>query len=261
MKNNRNNIIVPDDSSNTKARLTGILESFSAFDTDMKIGTRQRREKNEHRISQLTAELTRLEKMLNVEIKRRIELNKSVQSWTEGEIEKVTSTFRDMITERSDAIQGRLTQIVQKIDSLESKFDVEMARVPVDIARRTEELTAMLVSFETKFEEERKSRLEREGRILKQLSDHEQEAERELETERSAREATHAELRRILDDNIRSRLKGDERFQSLVAEELAGLKNAVQHEQQVRASEDDEIVDALNRYTTKLQTSLRIINS
>lgn len=66
-------------STSTKARLNDILESFHAFDSDMKTGTRVRRENDEHRIAQLTAELTRLEKTLNQEIKRRIEMNKSVQ--------------------------------------------------------------------------------------------------------------------------------------------------------------------------------------
>ena len=68
-----------EDSNSTKARLNGILESFHAFDSDMKTGTRVRRENDEHRIAQLTAELTRLEKTLNQEIKRRVEMNKSVQ--------------------------------------------------------------------------------------------------------------------------------------------------------------------------------------
>lgn len=74
--------------SNTKAKLNDILESFHAFDSDMKIGTRHRREKDEHRISQLTTELTRLEKTLNQEIKRRVEMNKSVQ--TVSNIERST---------------------------------------------------------------------------------------------------------------------------------------------------------------------------
>lgn len=38
--------------------------------------------------------------------------------------------------------------------------------------------------FESKFEAERISRLEREGRILKQLADHEQEVATDFETER-----------------------------------------------------------------------------
>ncbi|CAM9147315.1 unnamed protein product [Chrysoparadoxa australica] len=247
--------------TNTKARLSNILDSFQAFDTDMKIGTRQRREKDEHRIAQLTEELSGLEKTLNVEIKRRIELNKSIQTWADTEITQTTTRFKDLITERSDAIQERLNTIVGKLDSLEVLFSTEMAKIPVDIQRRTEELTKMLTDFECKFDAERNSRLEREGRIVKQLGDHEEVVSGNFDKERTARENTYAELRRTLDENIRSRMKGDEKFQSFVAEELAALRNAVGLERQTREKEDDEIVDALNRYTTKLQTSLKIINS
>jgi hypothetical protein len=247
--------------SNTKARLSNILESFQSFDTDMKIGTRQRREKDEQRIGHLTQELARMEKTLNVEITRRIELNKSMQAWAETEIEKFNGVFKELIAERSAAIQERLTDLAQKVDAVQERFATEMAKVPVDIAKQTEELTSMLADFEAKFEDERNNRLEREGRILKQLVDHEEVVGNQFEEERSARESTTAELRRVLDENIRSRMKGDEKFQSFVAEELAGLRNSVEHERQTREREDDEIVDALDRYVNKLKTSLKIINS
>ncbi|CAM9476945.1 unnamed protein product [Ectocarpus sp. 6 AP-2014] len=250
-----------DEPNSTKARLNGILESFQAFDSDMKTGTRVRRENDEHRIAQLTAELTRLEKTLNQEIKRRVEMNKSVQVWGESEVEKMSEQLQSMVIARSDSIAGRLDDIVGKIDALEDKFDVEMAKIPVDIKQRGEELHKMLTDFESKFEAERMSRLEREGRILKQLADHEQEVATDFETERTSRENTYADLRRILDENVRSRMKGDEKFQSFVREELADLKNAVSLERQTRERDDGEIVDALNRYTSKLQSSLKIINS
>ncbi len=55
-------------------------------------------------------------------------------------------------------------------------------------------------------------------------------------------------MRRILDENVRSRMKGDEKFQSFVREELASLKNAVSLERQTRERDDGEIVDALVSY-------------
>lgn len=45
--------------------------------------------------------------------------------------------------------------------------------------------------FESKFEAERMSRLEREGRILKQLADHEQEVATDFETERVSLTRNH----------------------------------------------------------------------
>eukprot|EP00953_Heterococcus_sp_UTEX-ZZ885_P000448 765-Heterococcus_DN1.PRE.3 len=132
-------------SSNTKARLSNILNSFQDFDQSMKVGVRQRKAKDEHRVAQLTTELTRLEKLLNVEIKRRVELNKSIQTWAESEIDKVTGTFKEMIVDRSQVIHSRMEQVVDKIDGLEQRFASEMAKIPIDITQRAEHLTAMLV--------------------------------------------------------------------------------------------------------------------
>ena len=68
-------------------------------------------------------------------------------------------------------------------------------------------------------------------------------------------------LAELTDSNSRSRIKADAKFQDVVKEELQSLHNQIHIEAQVREREDDEIVEALNRYTAKLQTSLQIINS
>jgi hypothetical protein len=39
------------------------------------------------------------------------------------------------------------------------------------------------------------------------------------------------------------------------------LKNDYRSEAEAREREDDEIIEALNRYTLKLQSSLKIVNS
>ena len=56
-------------------------------------------------------------------------------------------------------------------------------------------------------------------------------------------------------------MKRDERFQKYVQEEIANLRNALSQESQVREREDDELVEALNRYAEKLQSSLKLVNS
>lgn len=53
----------------------------------------------------------------------------------------------------------------------------------------------------------------------------------------------------------------DEKFQTLVLDEINNLKSAIQMEREERISEDDEIVQAVNDYTRALQDGLRIINN
>jgi hypothetical protein len=68
-----------DKGPSTKDKLSTIVHGFDQFDTEMKIGTRQRREKDEFRIAELKAEMKRLDGELVAEIKRRTEMNKSTQ--------------------------------------------------------------------------------------------------------------------------------------------------------------------------------------
>lgn len=76
-----------------------------------------------------------------------------------------------------------------------------------------------------------------------------------------SRESRYATVRAILEDNIKLRDKAEERFQSYFEKEIHQLHNSVRSESEIREREDDEIVEALNRYTVKLQNSLKIINS
>lgn len=76
-----------------------------------------------------------------------------------------------------------------------------------------------------------------------------------------SREETYQGLRDRLADATLARRKADERFHEAVNEELSTLTNDLAKESETREAEDDEIVEAMNRYTRKLQKSLHIINS
>ena len=62
--------------SATKQKMKGLLSDFNQFEDVMKEGTRQRREKDEQKLQVLKVEMGRIEKTLNSEVKRRVEMNK-----------------------------------------------------------------------------------------------------------------------------------------------------------------------------------------
>lgn len=80
-------------------------------------------------------------------------------------------------------------------------------------------------------------------------------------TKQTSREAKVGEIQSALDEFMQARSRADERFQTVVGEELSLLKAEVAREAQARVREDDEIIEALGRYTSKLQLSLKIINA
>lgn len=83
----------------------------------------------------------------------------------------------------------------------------------------------------------------------------------QVDSEKAAREAEMTTLRSEIHDVLGNRNLSDEKFQTLVLDEINNLKSAVQMERDERISEDDEIVQAVNDYTRALQDGLRIINN
>ncbi|EQC32361.1 hypothetical protein SDRG_10108 [Saprolegnia diclina VS20] len=245
----------------TKIKLNKMMNAFASFDDNMRIGTRQRRERDEHRLAEMRAEMTRLEKALNAEIKRRFEMNKSLQALCDESVANMTSRFESLLADSMDKVDARLAGLAEKIQALEAQFEYEKVHIPQMIEERTNELTEKLSAFMDAFETERKRRLDREAEILKRLFDHEQLVADQFSKERRDREVKATELKDALDMYTKTRLRGDDKFQRVAQEEIAKIQNALVHEAQTREREDDEIIDALNRYTAKLQDSLKLINS
>lgn len=245
----------------TKDKLSTIVHGFDEFDLEMKRGTRQRREKDEFKITELNNEIKRLDSELTAEIKRRTEMNKSTQIWFEDELANVNKIFHATLESRKAETDRRLDELNERISNLNSYFEEQKASILKYIDDRGEELTQLLNKFKEEFDEDRRLRLEREEVIVKQLTDHEQEATAAFQNQIEAREARYSAIRATLDDNIKLRDKSEARFQAFFESEVSRLRNDYRTEAEVREREDDEIVEALNRYTLKLQTSLKVVNS
>ena len=105
------------------------------------------------------------------------------------------------------------------------------------------------------------ARLQREEKLVMQLSNQEQDTLEKFDSQIKMREERYAAVRKILEQNVKIRDRAEARFQQFFEKEVNQLHNDVRNEVEIREREDDEIVEALNRYTMKLQKSLYIINS
>ena len=250
-----------DAASQTKNRLDAIMGEFQAFDTQMRVGTRQRRERDEHRLSQLQQDMAQVEKALDAEIKRRAEMNKSIQAWMEANVDAMCERFMEALETHLIRVDERIVAGQDRLAVLEAQFEQLQVDVPEDIQQRTAKITAELQRFDEAFEAEKVRRLAAEESILNRLANHEHEVASRFDKVRDARQKQFLSLRTKLDESARERMKRDERFQKYVQEEIANLRNALSQESQVREREDDELVEALNRYAEKLQSSLKLVNS
>jgi hypothetical protein len=76
----KNSMVAQEKGPATKDRLISIVQGFDDFDSEMKSGTRIRKEKEEFKIAELKMNMVRLDNELTAEVKRRTEMNKSTQT-------------------------------------------------------------------------------------------------------------------------------------------------------------------------------------
>ena len=134
--------------------------------------------------------MIRLDGELTAEVKRRTEMNKSMQTvfyivrcancfklyclqWFEQELSTINKTFNNALEERSVITANKLDALMHRITKLNKDFDDEKESILRYIDERGLELTRMLNEFKDEFEEDRRQRLEREQMMIKQLTDHE----------------------------------------------------------------------------------------
>jgi len=232
-----------------------------SFENLMKERTKIRKEKDEHSIAELRVQMQTLEKALSAEIKRRVELNRQIERRCQNQVNELQKKFDKSIDERTGKIQSHLCQLDEKVTELNSRLEEEKTNIPKDIERKGTELQQMLRSFQEDFTIEKKDRLNREGRILKQLHDYEGYVQEQMDQIQNDRDKMVFELRHMLEKSESGRKESDEKFQELIARELHMLKEEIHKEVYERKLEDDEIVEALNRYTRNLQSSLSVISS
>jgi len=227
----------------------------------MEAETRARRETEEQRVSVLRDTISKLEKTLNAEIKRRVEANKALQAMFESQINNVQEKLEAAFMERLDSCGAAVETLQDRISVVERDFAMEKDKYMHDMEEKNSLVAKDLMNMQAGFESERLARAEREAQLAKRLGDFEYRADAKFEQERALREQKYQHLREELEESKRLREKGDEKFQCFILEEIASLKNGLVMESQAREHSDDDIVQALNHYTRALQDGLRIVNS
>jgi len=247
-------------SSRKVSKLSAIIGDGS-FEAILEERAKQRRGKEDKTIAELRVCMRKMDESLSQEIKRRIECTTSLETMCSEQISEMELRLNSVIDERVNTVKERLDLLENKVGALNTRLEEERSKIPLDIEQRGKELEDMIRSFQEDFNVEKADRLNREGRIMKQLTDHANLTRNEWNDERTSREESIAKLTSNLDKHDNSRSEADEDFEFLIKTELNNLKKDILRETEERKIEDDEIVDAMNRYADNVQGSLSVLSS
>lgn len=257
----RNTVVAaPEGSTRNSGKIQSIVGDGS-FEQLMKERAKIRKEKDEHSIAEIRVQLTSMEHALSAEIKRRVDLNKQMERQCQDQMSFLQHELEKVLDERTSKISSHLAALDEKVTELNRRLGEEQVHVPRDIERKGTELQDMLRGFQEEFATEKRDRLNREGRILKQLHDFETHVHGSFGEMATEREDKLRHLRSRMEDKHQQQQETNESYQKLIDSELEALKLEIKQEILERKKEDDEIVEALNRYTKNLQSSLAVISS
>ncbi|KYK62541.1 SF-assemblin/beta giardin protein [Toxoplasma gondii TgCatPRC2] len=192
----------------TRSKLAVLSERIHGFEKQMECEAKQRREGEEGRLLAIREAITKLEKTLNAEIKRRVEANKALQAMFESQLLGVQDKLSSVFVEKFEQLQCALDALNDRLAVVEREFTVEREKQTKEWEEKTELL----------------------GRDMAAIQ--------------NSREQKYDQVREELEEAKRVRERGEEKFQTFVLEEVAALKNGLILESQVsyRCSRNSSLI-------------------
>jgi hypothetical protein len=233
----------------------------SDFEEVMRQRTKMRREREDTAVAELRTQVSRLEAALAGESKRRVAAVQALKQECTSQLHATEERLLVKLAEDRKVSEVRLMATESRLEALEAQWQTDLQRTEHDLDQQAGQLKDSIEKLREAQEQERTSRLDREGRLLKQMEELSLKYEQQWKTERQERLGACAMLTERMDDSEQKREELVHDYTDRLRGELSALQNDLQQETVDRLYQDEEIVGALNRYTAQLQKSLSFIVS
>ncbi|MEW5301329.1 MAG: hypothetical protein WDW36_004194 [Sanguina aurantia] len=253
----RNTLIA---TSGPTAKLEHVTERFATMWSDLEQEKQSRKLAENSRAQMLQDSITRLEKSLEAEVKRRAESDKQLQSHFEGEIRSLAERQAQQYSEMQGSLRAGVESLTARVSDLHQVVKEEREQRRNDIEHLATNLVGKVNECVAALDDERNSRVQEQHLGLKRVGEDLLGLQQKVDVERIARETEVSSLRQEVHDVLGNRNTSDDQFKTAVWEEVTGLKAGLELEREERVAEDDEIVQAINDYTKALQDGLKIVS-
>lgn len=219
-----------------------------------------RREREEYSVAELRVKIQTLEQALTAEVKRRVEATVSLEERTK----KHVADLEERLVARMETMNLKLTSefahVEERLSSLEESIGRDHEQHLEQVGVQAQSFRESLGQVQRDLDQEKKSRLIREGRLLQQVESHAKELEQLYKKEQEERIAAISKLTITLSSQTATLKDHQSKWEAQIQAELTGLQGDLEREINERQEEDEAIVGALHKYSKQLQLSLSILN-
>lgn len=253
----------PEARDRLRSKLVNVGQSFVGFDKVIEGDTIKRRQEGVQQVVTVQEGLMKLEKALNCEIKRRVDANKQVQALTEQLANDMLERLQTNILARVEKLAASIESLALRCTALEKGIGQFRGELPSKLQVDTAALVKEISEMRRHMEQDRKTRIERDTVLLRRLAEMESHEAAQFEQGDAQLENEVGDLTSQVEGLARIEEVSDsrtEKFRAFILEEIAGMKNTLAVSAQSREQTDDEIVQAMNQYTSALQKGLHSAN-
>jgi hypothetical protein len=226
----------------------------------MRERTKQRKEREDAQLANLRVQVRRLEAALGAETKRRVQAVAAAQAQAQQAVEQVAQQWKASLEKEGNETNARVAMLEERLDLLEQRWEKDVQDVGTAITTRSLTWKAALEDLKAQADAERKSRLQREGRLLQRIQDVSEQYQEQWKEERHTRVSELSNLTERV--HIQEDARGAQvtKLETSIEEALLELNSALLKEMKERESQDEELVTVLNTYTANVQQSLSFVS-
>lgn len=218
--------------------------------------TQQRRAADDAALAALRVQVGQLEAALAAAEARRTQTVTDLQAQTSAAVTQLQSELRQAIQQDVAAVQERLGALEQRVTGLEVMWEKQVTQITSEMDQHVQQYQSQYRTLTEDLQQERQQQQEREQRLQQQMTEISETYLRKWQTERSERLTAVQNIQEGLEEQAADQRQQSARLHDQMTQDLQLLQNLMEQEQKERAQSDDEIVQALNRYTQYLQESL-----
>ncbi|KAG2375339.1 hypothetical protein C9374_009962 [Naegleria lovaniensis] len=240
-------------------RLNAVKNSAQTFNGDLMEDLTAKKEVEQTKVFELRDTVAKIEKDLTLEMRKRAESDKVLQTLCDNKINTVQDVIEKKMNEKFSQMQLVIDTLSKRVINLEkllaeekdyaSKFSNTMK---TGVIGQLEELRSMI-------EEERMTRLEKEAQLTRKINDEYFKVSQKLESEKKARELFITSTREDMERVEQAKAKIDQDFRTRIFDEVDNLREELKRETEQREIVDEQIVNSLDTIIKQVHDSLRMV--
>jgi hypothetical protein len=231
-------------------------ESGHNFAQVIREKTKQRKLQEDAAICKLKVEVDHLEAALQRETKRRVDAIQHLQELYKTAMSDMEKRISKSMQEEMQFVQDKLIGLEDRIEKLEQRWLLDTTTFTDKINCNNKEIKSQIVELQNTIQSERRQQKQRQEQLEHQIQELTREFTEKWQTERRERMLDLARIESGFEDAHENRQNEVGHFENVLKSQLAQLQKDMEREVIERHQSDEEIVQALNRYSKQLQDSL-----